>query len=165
MGAAPMTGLEARSLAEDHAALKLWLRMLSCVTDIESEIRRRLREHFDITLPRFDYLAQVHRWPDGLKMGALSQHLMVSGGNVTTLTDDLERDGWVVRVASANDKRAWIVRLTPAGRRKFDVMAREHERWIVELFEPLDPATLKLLHQHLGVVRHRLLADETTPAA
>ena len=47
-------GREGRARSEDHAKLKLWLRMLSCTTQVEAEIRRRLRARFDITLARFD---------------------------------------------------------------------------------------------------------------
>lgn len=81
LGAAQELGQEARAQGGDHATLKLWLRMLSCVTEIEAEVRTRLRERFDISLGRFDYLAQLHRHPQGLKMGELSRHLMVTGGN------------------------------------------------------------------------------------
>jgi len=146
-------GHEARARSGDHAALKLWLRMLSCVTEIEAEIRRRLRERFGITLARFDYLAQLHRHKDGLKMRDLSRYLMVTGGNVTALTDELETDGLVVRANSPSDRRAWIVRLTPEGRRGFEAMAREHEQWILELFAALDARAVQQLHQHLGALR------------
>lgn len=163
MSARPMHGLEARSRADDHAALKLWLRLLSCVTEVETEIKRRLRERFGLSLARFDYLAQLHRWPAGLRMNELSSRLMVSGGNVTSLTDELERDGFVARTQSPSDRRAWIIRLTPGGRRRFETMAREHERWILELFEPLDAGQMKQVHQHLGALRHRMV--ESQPAA
>ena len=76
---------------------KLWLRMLACTTQIEAEIRQRLRERFGISLARFDYLAQLYRYQDGLKMSELSRYLMVTGGNVTGLTDELEREGLVAR--------------------------------------------------------------------
>ena len=131
-------GHEARAGSGDHAALKLWLRMLACTTQIEAEIRRRLRERFDISLARFDYMAQLYRYRDGLKMRELSRYLMVTGGNVTGLTDDLAHDGMVMRESSPSDRRAWIVRLTPKGRRQFETMAREHEGWILELFAGLD---------------------------
>jgi hypothetical protein len=52
-------GREARSQSGDHSAVKLWLRLLSCSTQIEQEIRTRLRQRFATTLPRFDYLAQL----------------------------------------------------------------------------------------------------------
>src|SRR5512134_3937214 len=86
-------GLEARAGREDHAVLRLWLRLLSCATQLETEIRRRLRERFGISLARFDYLAQLYRFRDGLRMSALSRCLMVTGGNVTGLTDELVREG------------------------------------------------------------------------
>ena len=85
-------GVEARADRGDHAVLRLWLRLLASTTQVEAEIRKRLRERFDISLARFDYMAQLYRYRDGLKMRALSRYLMVTGGNVTGLTDELERN-------------------------------------------------------------------------
>jgi DNA-binding MarR family transcriptional regulator len=150
-------GLEGRARSEDHAKLRLWLRMLSCTTQVEAEVRRRLRARFDTTLARFDYLAQLYRNRDGLKMRDLSRFLMVTGGNVTGLTDDLERDGLVAREGSPTDRRAWIVRLTPKGRRSFESMAREHEQWILELFAGLDDQVVKQLHEQLGRLRVQMV--------
>jgi DNA-binding MarR family transcriptional regulator len=160
-------GHEARALGSDHSALKLWLRMLAGTTQIETEIRRRLRRSFGVTLARFDYLAQLERNPQGLRMSELSRRLMVTGGNVTGLTDELEREKLVAREASPTDGRAWIVRLTPKGRRAFAAMAREHERWIVELFGGLSRAEIQQLHALLGKLRAHLTrlqsgAEETT---
>lgn len=153
-------GHEARAGHEDHAVLKLWLRMLASTTQIEAEIRKRLRERFDITLARFDYMAQLYRYRDGMKMKELSRYLMVTGGNVTGLTDDLEKDGAVVRENSPGDRRAWIVRLTPKGRRHFETMAREHEGWILELFSGLDAETVQQLYSQLGRLRVHLVQNE-----
>ena len=155
-------GHEARAVSTDHAALKLWLRMLSCTTQIETEIRRRLRRSFGVTLARFDYMAQLHRQPEGLRMSELSGCLMVTGGNVTGLTDELQRNGLVVRASSPTDRRAWIVRLTPKGRRSFEAMARAHEEWILELFAGLDRARIAQLHGLLGELRGHLLRGEQT---
>ena len=110
-------GHETRAEGGDHAALKLWLRLLSTTTQVEDEIRRRLRLRFGISLPRFDYLAQLYREPEGLRMKELSSHLMVTGANVTGITDELERDGLVARSSSPTDRRSWIVRLTPIQQR------------------------------------------------
>ena len=117
-------GHEARAGSGDHAALKLWLRMLSCTTHIEAEIRRRLRERFDMSLARFDYMAQLYRYEDGLKMRDLSRYLMVTGGNVTGLTDDLEKDGTVVRENSPGDRRPLGVRRTIQARRSPGLFSR-----------------------------------------
>jgi DNA-binding MarR family transcriptional regulator len=153
-------GHEGRAGSDDHAALKLWLRMLASTTQIEAEIRRRLRERFDISLARFDYMAQLHRYKDGMKMRELSRLLMVTGGNVTGLTDDLEQEGIVVRESSPSDRRAWIVRLTPKGRRTFEAMAQEHEGWILELFAGLDVKTVQQLYGQLGQLRVHLMRNE-----
>ena len=153
-------GHEARAGSGDHAALRLWLRMLACTTQVEGEIRRRLRERFGISLARFDYLAQLYRYKDGMKMRELSRFLMVTGGNVTGLTDDLAREGMVVRESSPGDRRAWIVRLTPKGRRHFETMAREHEGWILELFAGLDAGAVQHLYAQLGRLRVQLVKNE-----
>lgn len=153
---ADQLGHEARADGGDHAALKLWLRLLATSTQIETEIRRRLRERFGISLPRFDYLAQLHRQPDGLTMKALSRQLMVTGGNVTGLTDELVREGLVERSDSPTDRRSVIVRLTAAGRSGFEAMAAEHEQWVLALFAGLDAKAVQQLHGHLGVLRVHL---------
>jgi DNA-binding MarR family transcriptional regulator len=153
-------GHEGRARSGDHAALRLWLRMLATTTQIEAEIRKRLRERFDISLARFDYMAQLYRERDGMKMRSLSKYLMVTGGNVTGLTDELSREGLVARESSPTDRRAWIVRLTPKGRRLFETMAEEHEQWILELFSSMDEHAMHQVHGHLGELRVRLLVQD-----
>ncbi|MBV8664940.1 MAG: MarR family transcriptional regulator [Burkholderiaceae bacterium] len=135
--AAQVFDLETRVTDDHHQALKLWLRMLSCTTRIENEVRSRLRTEFDITLPRFDLMAQLQRHPDGLRMGELSQRMMVTGGNITVITDQLEQEKLVARVPIPGDRRAYSVKLTVAGRRAFARMAAEHEAWIAELLAGL----------------------------
>ena len=124
---------ETASRTDDHQALRLWLRLLTCSQLIEREVRARLQGRFDTTLPRFDLMSQLWRYPAGLKMNELSRHLMVTGGNVTGIVDLLENDGLAERTPEPADRRAYRVRLTRAGRKAFGEMARAHEGWIVEL--------------------------------
>jgi DNA-binding MarR family transcriptional regulator len=152
--------LESRVAEGDHQALKLWLRLLSCTTRVEGVIRNRLRSEFGTTLPRFDLLAQLEREPEGLTMGELSQRLMVTGGNVTGITDQLEAEGLVLRADHPNDRRAFKVKLTPAGRRQFRRMAATHEGWIVEMFEGWSPAQKAQVHTLLGQLKQHLGALE-----
>lgn len=150
-------GHEGRAATGNHAAVKTWLRLLSCTTQIETEIRRRLRLHFDMTLPRFDYLAQLHRFhqeqPEGLRMSALSRYLMVTGGNVTSLTDELEKSGHVTRQVDPDDRRSTRIALTPRGKRAFERVAEEHERWVIELLAGLEAGEGEQLHALLGHLR------------
>ena len=135
----PVLDLASRLTQDHHQSLKLWLRMLSCTVKIENEVRTRLRATFGITLPRFDLMAQLERFPDGLRMGELSKRMMVTGGNITGITDQLEQEKLVVRVVDPKDRRSYSVKLTPAGRRAFDEMARVHEGWIAELLHGVTP--------------------------
>lgn len=157
--AAPSADLETRARADDHEALRLWLRLLACTMTIEREIRARLRARFDISLPRFDLMAQLDRYPEGLRMSELSRRLMVTGGNVTGLTDQLVAEGLVERREVPGDRRAFAVRLTRAGRRVFARTAAEHERWIVELMDGLKPAQRRQLYARLGELKSSIPAS------
>lgn len=119
--------------AGDHRALRIWLRLLTCTQLIERRVRSRLRERFATTLPRFDLMAQLERHAEGLKMSELSRLLMVTGGNVTAIVDQLEKEGLVERLEEPADRRAFRIRLTRAGEKSFAEMARAHEEWVVEL--------------------------------
>ncbi len=145
--------MEARGHSEHPEALRLWLRLLTCTQLVEKQVRTHLREQFDTTLPRFDLMAQLERNPEGLKMNELSRRMMVTGGNVTGVTDQLVAEGLVERVNVEGDRRAYRVRLTTRGRKIFDEMARQHEAWIVAAFESLSPREIESLHKLLGKVK------------
>jgi len=148
--------VESRVLDDHHQALKIWLRLLACTTRVENVIRQRLRSEFGTTLPRFDLMAQLDREPEGLSMGELSARLMVTGGNVTGIVDQLEGEGLVQRTEHPSDRRAWQVRLTAAGRRQFRRMAAVHEAWIVELFDGWSPAQKTQVHALLATLKQHL---------
>ncbi len=158
--AASPVDLEARVTDEHHQALKVWLRLLACTNRIEAQIRARLRAEFGITLARFDLLAQLERSADGLKMSELSKRLMVSGGNVTGLTDELEKEGLVAREDDPGDRRACTVKLTPAGRELFTRMAAVHEQWVIELLAGLNGAEKAQIYRLLAKLK-AALAERT----
>lgn len=153
--------LEARLHADHGDELRLWLRMLTCTQLIEQRVRTRLREQFETTLPRFDLMAQLERVPEGLKMNELSRRLMVTGGNVTGITDQLEAEGMVQRVPVEGDRRALLIRLTAAGRKAFAEMAHEHESWIADALGGLSPREVDALYKLLGKVKLHLNQPHT----
>ncbi|WP_052341693.1 MarR family winged helix-turn-helix transcriptional regulator [Salinarimonas rosea] len=147
---------EAKALeapAEHAAELRLWLRLLTLTTMIEGEVRRRLRERFDVTLPRFDLMAQLVRAPDGMTLSDVSKRMMVSNGNVTGLVERLVESGHVDRRVSETDRRAQVIRLTEEGRAAFRAMAVEHEAWIAEMLGGLDAGESEALMGLLGTVK------------
>jgi DNA-binding MarR family transcriptional regulator len=141
------------SAAEHPQELRLWLRLLTCTHLIETRVRSALRDQFEMTLPRFDLMAQLERAPDGLKMIELSRRMMVTGGNVTGITDQLVQEDLVERVQVPGDRRAYRVRLTPRGRAQFATMARAHEDWVVDAFASLSEREIDTLHRLLGKVK------------
>jgi DNA-binding MarR family transcriptional regulator len=150
---------ETRATVDDHRALRLWLRLLTCAQLIERQVRSRLRGRFATTLPRFDLLSQLERHPQGLKMSELSRLLMVTGGNVTGIVDQLVKEGLVARVDDATDRRAWRVKLTRAGDKAFAEMARAHEEWVIELLGGLSRRDSDALMQLLARLKQITLEN------
>lgn len=153
---APRLDAETRSHDDHHLSVRLWLRLLACANRIEGVVRQRLQADFQTTLPRFDLLAQLERAPQGLRMSELSQRLMVTGGNVTGVTDGLEKEGLVVRETDPSDRRAFKVRLTPEGQRQFGRMAAEHEQWVIDLFRRMSPKRKNQLAELLGELKTQI---------
>ncbi len=149
-------GLDSRVTDETHESLRLWLRLLACSHLVENHVRKSLAARFKTTLPRFDLMAQLERFPEGLQMGELSRRMLVTGGNVTGIVDQLEGAGSIVRTEDPADRRAYLVKLTKEGRRLFGQMAAEHESWIVNLFSGLPKREQRILNESLSHLRTQL---------
>jgi DNA-binding MarR family transcriptional regulator len=132
------TRVDSQSISKQR--LRLWLRLLRASRAIEAKLRDRLRTTFDITLPQFDVMAALARHADGMTMTELSRELMVSNGNVTGIIDRLVAEKLVLRKALAEDRRTYIVRLTPKGATQFDEMAKIHEQWVDDMLSDVGDA-------------------------
>ncbi len=156
--------LESRATHDDHLSVRVWLRLLACTNLIEGRVAAELRDAFETTLPRFDFLSQLERHPAGLRMTEISKRMMVTGGNITRIAEQLLHEGLISRTVAPDDRRASIVRLTAAGRRAFGEMARRHERWIVELFGGLTESDRTQLYALLAKLKRHLNALESDAA-
>ncbi len=146
-----------RPVGSERVEIRIWLRMLTCTTQIENIIKSKLRREFSTTLARFDVLAQLDRFPNGLTMSEVSRHLMVSNGAITGLVDKLEASGFVTRGDHEQDKRTVVVRLTDAGRAQFRRMAIRHEEWIISLLGELSREAQTELLRDLTLLKHVLV--------
>ena len=133
--------------------MRLWLRLLTCTNLLEGEIRRRLRQEFATTLPRFDLLAQLDRTSGGLTLTELSNRMMVSNGNLTGLVDRLVGNNLVERLPDPDDGRSTRVILTALGKKYFDAMTPAHENWINGMLVSLDKDDIGHLHYLLGKLK------------
>ena len=136
---------ETRISEDDHRALRLWLRILTCSNLVESDLRGLLRTEFKTTLPRFDLLAQLERVPEGLTMGELSKRMMVSGGNISGITSQLVDEGLVTRKPVPNNRRTFIVKLTTKGDRYFKKLSDKHENWVIKMFSHLTETEMQTM--------------------
>lgn len=152
---------QTQPLPASKERLRMWLRMLKSTRRVEAALRERLRRDFATTLPRFDVMAALARYEDGLKMSALSGVLRVSNGNVTGIVDRLAEEGLVVRVQVPGDRRASLVRLTRKGQEVFAQQARAHEAWIDELLEDFTPEEARMFSDRFDALTHK---DEEDPA-
>jgi DNA-binding MarR family transcriptional regulator len=115
-------------------SLRVWLRMLRATTIIEKRIRAHLKADYDSTLPRFDVLSALYREKAPITMSQLTDHLLVSNGNITGLVNRLVEDGLIDRESDPDDRRAQRVALTAEGRAAFREMAEGHEALVDSLF-------------------------------
>jgi len=125
------------AIPHEQEGVKTWMRLISCAQLVEQAIRAMLREKFDSTLPRFEFLAALDRVSDGITMGELSRWLMVTKGNITGIAERLSEDGYITRKPTPSDRRSFIVAFTPKGRKEYKRMESEYQRLIEEIFSDL----------------------------
>ncbi len=147
---------------DDHTPLRMWVRLVACYHLMEIRLRTELRNGFDTTLPRFDLMSQLYRYPEGLKMRDLSRLLMVTGGNITALTDRLIEEDLVQRRDDPTDRRAYAISLTPKGKKQFQKMAVQHERWVSSLLGDFDPSELQQLSSLLARLKRDISSRSKT---
>jgi DNA-binding MarR family transcriptional regulator len=91
------------------------------------------------------------------KMSDLSGHLSVTPRNVTKLVDGLEAEGLVVREPHPHDRRATLIRITPAGMLVCKESALANHAAVTALYEHLTPAD----RQQLARILKKLIAGLT----
>ncbi len=141
---------------ESRQRLRLWVRLIRTARAIEAVLRARLRMEFATTLPQFDVMAALARKTTGMTMTELSRFLMVSNGNVTGIIDRLVADKLVSRAAPAEDRRAFIVRLTPKGAAQFACIAKAHEGWVNTLLSEFGSTETDAMIRHLDGLAGRI---------
>ena len=143
--------------------LRLWIRLLRATRAIEAELRDRLRVQFAMTLPQFDVMAALYREEAGMTMTELSRRLMVSNGNVTGIIDRLVTEQYVLRQAQAEDRRSFLVRLTPKGAERFAAVAAAHEEWVNALLADFDDGEMAMLIRHFDGLAERIRKGGAKP--
>lgn len=98
---------------------RIWLQILALENAVFSRLNGALLGAFGLSVAKFEFLAQVHRYPEGVSLGQISANLKVSSGNVSGLVRRLLADDLITKTMSPDDRRSFIVRFTPKGRDVF----------------------------------------------
>ncbi|MBM4170008.1 MAG: MarR family transcriptional regulator [Ignavibacteria bacterium] len=112
-------------------ALTMWVKLARAATTFGHMTGENIRS-FGLTQPQFGALECLgHLGP--MTIGELCRKHLVSGGNMTVVVDNLQKEGYVERIPSPTDRRSVLVQLTPKGRKLFESIFSEHARFITSL--------------------------------
>ena len=129
---------------EDLLALDAFIKLNRSVNAVQGRLLPTLQKDFGLTESQFAIMEAVyHLGP--LPQGELCRKILRSGSNVTTVVDNLERDGLVRRERDTADRRIQIVHLTASGRELLDRALPIHVQRVRALMDVLDPDELREL--------------------
>ncbi len=89
-----------------------------------------------------------------MKMGSFCSKMLTSGGNITVVIDNLEKDGLVERIPFPKDRRATTVRLTSKGEKLFNEIFSKHAQFVTKIASVLseeEQVQLSALLKKLGM--------------
>lgn len=114
---------------------------------IGRRLERYLLARHGLTLPQYQLLLAAAR-TEGATLGSLSEELDCSRGNITGIVDRLERDEWLRRERSQEDRRVVTVRLTKKGEKIHEIAAELAEQ-MQELLASWKPDQRQVLQESL----------------
>ncbi|MDP3829977.1 MAG: MarR family transcriptional regulator [Ignavibacteriaceae bacterium] len=121
---------------EIDLALSLWVKLVRSHSVLAKKSIEDIRR-YGLTEPQFGALECLgHLGP--MTIGTLCSKQLVSGGNMTLVVDNLEKEGLVERIHSKEDRRTIIVQLTTKGQELFEKIFVQHAARIKELVSVLD---------------------------
>jgi len=148
-----MTKLDRKAISGvSKNRVRTWLKILKTSNLIEKQIKEKLRDDHNTTLPRFDVMSALYRSNSGLKMNEISGALKVSNGNITGIIDRLVKEGNVLRIAIEGDRRANLVSLTNKGKKQFEEYAIAHESWINVMLQNISEQDSQVLIDLLDTI-------------
>jgi MarR family 2-MHQ and catechol resistance regulon transcriptional repressor len=128
---------------EIDLALSLWVKLARAYASFNKHTMKDIAG-FGVTQAQFGVLECIgHLGP--MTLGELTKKMLVSGGNMTVVVNNLERDGYVKRMRDAEDRRVVRVRLSPKGKEFFDRIFVKHAEFVRKTAFVLTPEEQKEL--------------------
>lgn len=146
----------AKNDSREANEIRLWLQLLGAYGRIYNDLNRVLADQNGLSIAKFDLLAQLYRYPDGLSMGELSDNLKVSSGNISGLITRLRKDGLVQRKMSADDRRSFTASLTLEGHNRFEGAMKVHQKEISKKLQFATTEEIDNVTESLKIIADRL---------
>jgi len=138
-------------------ALTTWVKLARAFSSFNKKSIEGIRR-FGLTQPQFAVIEVIgHLGP--LKVGEICNKMLVSGGNMTLVLDNIEKLGLIERVHSLEDRRAILIQLTQKGKNLFDDVFNRHAEHVTKLMSVLtveEQKTLGELLKKLGLTVGKL---------
>lgn len=124
-------------------ALATWVKLARAFSSFDKKSTESIRV-FGLTQPQFSVIEVLgHLGP--LKVGEICDKMLVSGGNMTLVLDNIEKLGYIERIHSKEDRRAIDVQLTKQGQELFEKIFIIHAENISKLMSVITSEEQKLL--------------------
>jgi len=128
-------------------ALATWVKLARAFSSFDKKSTESIRV-FGLTQPQFSVIEVLgHLGP--LKVGEICDKMLVSGGNMTLVLDNIEKLGYIERIHSKEDRRAIDVQLTKQGQELFEKIFIIHAENISKLMSVITSEEQKLLGELL----------------
>jgi len=144
-------------MAKLQASVLAWIHLLRIHHQVQRRESAQLAE-YNLTLPQFDVLAQLAR-EEGITQQTLADRLLVTKGNVCGLMERMAEQSWIERRADPDDRRAYMLYLTPQGNTLARQVLPAQNRLITQLFGRLTAEKQKALLDLLGELDRALAAE------
>lgn len=129
--------------------LREFVRAYQAFTNYDEEHIRQL----GLTCPQFDVISTLGNTP-GMTMGQLAEKTLVTKGTLTGIIDRLEKKGLVQREVPPENRRCFVIVLTPEGERVFEEAFPAHILYLKQRFGHLSAAELEEIRAALQKLRH-----------
>ena len=118
----------------------------------------QMLEHFELTIPQFDLLAVLRRYPEGATPRTIAAELLVTKGNVTGLITRLEAQGLISRRPHPSDGRSFVCEFTETGLARFRRAGAAAGRFVSEQLAPFSDVDLARTRDQMRAMRTHLEA-------
>ncbi len=127
--------------------MELWSEISKTYDSVKKAQTKQVSLH-KLTVPQFSVL-EVLRDNGPMPLRRISEHLLVTGANITCVVDNLERDKLAMRVPSLKDRRIIMAELTNKGKEKVERILPEYVKNLSEITSKLTDEEKRILYKLL----------------